>query len=88
MANIHTPDKGTNYSIRETPPADRPSQADDQPWNHSRMEIEPMPQQPETQTQPDSKGRFNDRIKVSPMDEQGRATKRALKGWPTGVKKA
>jgi hypothetical protein len=87
--NIHTPDKGSNYSIRQAPPADRPTQADDQPWNHSTMEVEPMPQEaPETQTQPEPKGRFNDRIKVSPVDSEGRATKRALKGWPTGLKKA
>lgn len=62
---------------------------DSQPWNRSRVEVEPMPAEPETQvTAPESRGRYNDRIKVAPMDEQGRATDRALKGWPEGIKKA
>jgi hypothetical protein len=46
------------------------------------MEIEPIP---ETQAAPE--GRYKDRIKVAPMDDQGRATDRALKGWPEGLKK-
>ena len=61
--------------------------ADDQPWNRSTMEIEPLPS-PEADPQITSKGRYNDRIKISPMNEQGAATKRAVKGWPEGLKKA
>ena len=79
MANdIHTPDKSENYSIRDEAPADR--KADSQPWNRSRMVVEPVPSEPQ--------GQFSDRIRVSPIDAQGRAKNRALKGWPTGTKRA
>jgi hypothetical protein len=55
---------------------------DPQPWNRSRVEVEPSeePQMPE--------GRYSDRIKISPMDEQGRAKPRAVRNWPEGLKKA
>lgn len=56
---------------------------DSQPWNRSQMEIEPA----EQGTQASPPGRYQDRIKVAPMDEQGRATDRALKGWPEDLKK-
>lgn len=57
----------------------------DQPWNRSTMEIEPSP---EMDSQITPQGRYNDRIKISPMNEQGAATKRAVRGWPVGQKKA
>ena len=58
---------------------------DPQPWNRSTMEIEPSPA---VDPQITPQGRYNDRIKLSPMNEEtGAATKRALKGWPEGVKK-
>jgi hypothetical protein len=49
------------------------------------MEIEPSP---EMDSQITPQGRYNDRIKISPMNEQGAATKRAVRGWPVGQKKA
>lgn len=65
------------------------SAVDEQPWNKSRIEIEPA--QAEEQAAPPAvqgpRERFSDRIKYSPMDEQGRATDKALKGW-TGIKRA
>jgi hypothetical protein len=81
MANdIHTPDRGSNYSIRDTAPADKA----DQPWNRSRMEIEPSPETPT----PEAKGRYNDRIRVSPMNDKGQATPKAVRNWPMGPKRA
>jgi len=58
---------------------------DPQPWNKSRIEIEPAPVPEAPQ---DSKGRYNDRIKIAPTDEKGNATPRALDNWPEGLKKA
>jgi len=93
--NIHTPDKGSNYSIRQAPPADRTDSAspDAQPWNKSTMEIEPAPttgpEQGPQESKQEPKGRFKDRIKVSPMNEAtGAANKRAVRNWPEGLKKA
>jgi hypothetical protein len=57
--------------------------ADDQPWNKSQIVVEPA-----EPAAPNGSGRYSDRIMVPPMDEQGRATDRALKGWPEGIKKA
>ena len=60
-------------------------QEDPQPWNRSHMEIEPSEDAaPEA---PAPAGRYNDRIKISPMDDQGRAKPRALKGWAEGLKR-
>jgi hypothetical protein len=98
MANdIRTPDKSENYSIRDTAPMDRktpsaqppplqgPAPKDDsQPWNKSTMEIEPAQDSAEGS---EPKGRYQDRIKVSPMNEKGAATKKAVRGWPEGQKK-
>lgn len=60
---------------------------DSQPWNRSQMEIEPIPEN-QAAPQAPQKPRYNDRIKISPMDEQGRATDKALSGWAEGIKKA
>jgi hypothetical protein len=57
------------------------------PQNKSRMVIEPSLDSPQPTPEP-SPGRYNDRIKIAPMDEEGRATPRAVKNWPEGVKKA
>jgi hypothetical protein len=57
--------------------------ADDQPWNRSRMIVEPAEATPATEPQ----GRYNDRIKISPVDEGGAATPRAIKNWPEGLKR-
>jgi hypothetical protein len=67
----------------KNPAVAKPS-VDPQPWNKSRMEIEPSPT-PETQITP--QGRYEDRIKIPSMTEGGAATPRAVRGWPEGLKK-
>jgi hypothetical protein len=67
-------------------------QEDPQPWNRSQMEIEPMepgiePRKPVASEAVEPRGRYSDRIKISPMDDQGRAKPRALKGWAEGLKR-
>lgn len=58
--------------------------------DRNRMVIEPSEDNPQSPIGPlpAPSGQYSDRIKVSPMDEQGRATGRAVKGWPEGLKKA
>jgi hypothetical protein len=85
MANdIHTPDKSGNYSLKDTPPADK---LETGPWNKSKMEIEPAPTEGPVQGPQEPKGRFSDKLKISPMNEQGAANKKAVRGWPEGQKK-
>jgi hypothetical protein len=86
MADIRTPDKSGNYGIQDVPPADK--KADSQPWNKSQIEVEPAPVEGPVQgPSEEPRGRFNDRIKISPMKENGAANKRAVGGWREGQKK-
>lgn len=56
------------------------------PKDRNRLLIEPSQDAP-SKTMPAPEGRFKDRIKFSPMNEKGAATKQAIQGWPEGLKK-
>ena len=56
-----------------------------QPWNRSRMQVEPSEDSPTAAPEP--RGRYSDRIKISPTEESGAATPRTVRNWPEGLKK-
>lgn len=58
---------------------------DSDPGNRSSMSIEPSP---EVEPQITPQGRYNDRVRVRPFNNQGKANPQALKNWPEGQKKA